>query len=87
MGYLPVSAEMRKALLNGYSLQLKALSVFLHQIANGAAHSKYQRHFYTTKSDEMPGKRCSSLSEKEIRGKFSWRLIFTSTKLVLLHCL
>ncbi|GAB0191670.1 carboxypeptidase O [Grus japonensis] len=36
-------------------------------ITSGTAHSKYQRHLYTAKPDEMPGKRCSSLSEKEIR--------------------
>ncbi|KAM6070879.1 FAST kinase domain-containing protein 2, mitochondrial isoform 2-T2 [Chlamydotis macqueenii] len=36
-------------------------------ITSGAAHSKYQRHLYTAKHDEMHGKRCSSLSEKEIR--------------------
>jgi len=34
----------------------------------------------------MYGKGCSSLSEKEIRGKLVWRFIFTSTKPVLLLC-
>lgn len=48
---------------------LKALHFFLHQITSGAANPKYQRHLYTAKPDEMHGKRCSSLSEKEIRGE------------------
>lgn len=54
--------------------------MFLHQVTSGAAHFKYQRHLYSAKPDEMPGKRCSSFSEKEIRGKVSWRLISTPTK-------
>ncbi|XP_041329249.1 FAST kinase domain-containing protein 2, mitochondrial isoform X2 [Pyrgilauda ruficollis] len=36
-------------------------------VTSGAAHFKYQRHLYSAKPDEMPGKRCSSFSEKEIR--------------------
>lgn len=59
--------------------------MFLHQVTRGAAHFKYQRHLYFAKPDEMPGKRCSSVSEKEIGGKVSCRLIFTLTKPVLLH--
>lgn len=61
--------------------------MFLHQVTSGAAHFKHQRHLYSAKPDEMPGKRCSSFSEKEIRGKVSWRLIFTPTKPLLLHSL